>query len=411
MKNLRSSVGASLWIVPAILGLLTMLALASCAGMASAESSAAYDDYRYEDANESSFKALPESGAVTERSAPADAMAGGVAQVAVDDTAAPVSRTLPDADGPEAEESEPAERLRVYSAELEIVVASVQETRDEIIGIVEASGGYVESSQADHLVVRVPAAQFDPILSAIEETGDVRSRAVRTSDVTDQYFDLGRRLRVAESSRERLLELLERAEDPDERVAILRDIRRLTEEIEQLRSSLQSLSQLIRFSRITIGLVSRIQVSQIGRQEIPFWWIASLSPLASTTYAADADIPITPDDSFAVFESGSRLFAEAADGTQFRAGAVANQPLGDEKFWQSALTHHLGPFYRSATPMEAGEYRGVLLESKDSAPFYYLVLVDSREDELIVAEVFFPHSTAKDARLDDALAAIDGGAE
>ena len=398
-------IGFGLVIVP------TVLILTSCYSLRGAEDSASYGGYGYIEADEGGFGPSPEPVAAAERSAPADRAATGMNQTTGGDAVPGGSLTDPAANAPAGEESQPAKRLRVYSADLELVVASVEDSRDRIITIVETAGGYVESSRADYLVVRVPALRFDPILEAIEETGDVRFRAVRTSDVTDQYFDLERRLRISEASRDRLLELLEQAEDPDERVAILRDIRRLTEEIEQLRSSLQSLDQLIRFSRITIQLVSRIQVSQIGRQEIPFWWIAALSPLASTTYAADSDIPIIPDDSFAVFESGQRLFAEAADGTQFRAGAVANEPLGTEEFWQSALMYHLVPFYRSATPAEAGEYFGVLFESKDAAPFYYLVLVNCRDDELVVAEVFLPHSDAKDARLDDILAAIGGGAE
>jgi hypothetical protein len=352
----------------------------------------------------------PEPMPMAERSA----TAGSVPSSRADDgialaTVSTVSEQAP-AD-PEAEESEPVERLRVYSADLDLVVASVVESRDEIIRIVETAGGYVESSRADYLVVRVPAERFDPILAAIEETGEVRSRAVRTSDVTDQFFDLERRLRISEASRDRLLQLLEKAEDPDERVAILRDIRRLTEEIEQLRSSLESLAQLVRYSRITVQLTSRIQLSELSRREIPFRWIAVLSPLEFTTHSAGSDIPITPDESFAVFESGPWLFAEAADGTQFRAGVVPNEPLGDEEFWQSALVYHLEPFYRSAEPAGAGEYRGVLLESKDSEPFYYLVLVRSRDDELIVAEAFLPTSDAKDSRLDEIMAAIAGGAE
>ena len=126
---------------------------------------------------------------------------------------------------------------------------------------------------------------------------------------------------------------------------------------------------------------------------------------------AAADIPITPDESFAVFSTGRSLFAEAADGTQFRAGAVANEPAGDEEFWQSALSYHLGPYYREVVQTTAGDYRGVLLESKDADPFYYLVVVHQREDELIVVEAFLPTRTARDARLGSIRASIAGGAQ
>ncbi len=411
MNSTRTIVGATTRLLAGLLVIGAVLVLGSCFSMGGMAESAAYADDGYIEYDEGGFGAVADSAlpmVAAERSAPAGSVPASPADM---DIAQTTGGAMPAELPAEPDAEEPSERLRVYSADLDLVVANVAESRDEIIGIVETAGGYVESSRADYLVVRVPAERFDPILDAIEDTGEVRSRAVRTSDVTDQFFDLERRLRISEASRERLLQLLEQAEDPDERVAILRDIRRLTEEIEQLRSALGSLDQLIRFSRITIQLISRIQVSQIARREIPFWWIAALSPLEFTTSAAGSDILITPDESFAVFDSGPWLFAEAADGTQFRAGAVTNEPFGDEAFWQSALIYHLAPFYRSAEPAESGEYRGVLLESKDTAPFYYLVLVRSRDDDLIVVEAFFPTSDAKDSRLNDILAAIAGGAE
>lgn len=381
--------------------ILAALAVVSCASLGGASEAEA--DYLYLEENERAVGGVAEAAEPMPPPAPsASREAGAVVQL---QDSVPVAAP----DDEEPQESEPAERLRVYSAELELVVAGVEDSRGAIIGIVERAGGYIESSGADFLVVRVPAARFDDTLLEIEETGDVRSRAVRTSDVTDQFFDLQRRLTISEASRERLLELLEDTEDPDERVALLREIRRLTEEIEQLRASLESLDQLIRFSRITVQLISRIEISAVKRQEIPFRWIASLSPLGSPTVPAREDIPVELDDSFAVFESGTTFFAEAADGTQVRAGAVENEPRGNEEFWQTALIHHLSALYRSATPLQSGRYRGVLLESKDREPFFYAVLVTAREDDLIVVELFMPDPAAREARLDGVLEALPGG--
>jgi hypothetical protein len=327
-----------------------------------------------------------------------------------DDSLQPVISGQPAGTSTPAEPAEPVQRMRVFSGDLELVVASVEQSRERIILAVESAGGYVESSSADYLVVRVPAERFDSTLEQIEEEGDVRSRSVRTADVTDQFLDLERRLQIAVASRDRLLTLLERTEDPDERVAILRDIRRLTEEIEQLRSSLESLSQLVRYSRITVRLISRIQVSQVARSRIPFRWIANLAPLQVTTRPAAEEIPVSLGDSFAVFEEGVWVRAEAADGTVVRAGAVSNNPAGSTEFWQSALLYHLAPFFRTARPEQAGEYRGVLFESRDTNPFYYLVLVQPVDEELIVAEAFFPTAEARDAHLSGVRDAFAEGA-
>ncbi len=376
---------------------ITMVA-GSCASFGgAAETMADQDSGAYE-------KMAAEPMPALEGALPPESPAGAARSGLVMDDTVLVSETEP-------ANTAPAERLRVFSANLELIVASVEQSRARIIAIAESTGGYVESSRADFLVVRVPAERFDSALGAIEAEGDVRSRTVNAADVTDQYFDLGRRLEIAEASRDRLLELLERTEDADERVAILRDIRRLTEEIEQLRSSLESLSQLVSYSRISVQLIPRIQVSQVSQSQIPFPWIAHLDPLQDSTREAAADIPIDVPDSFAVFTEGKQVRAEAADGTVIRVGAVVNEPDGDERFWQSALEYHLGAFYRSADPVSAGPYRGVLFGSKDTRPFSYLVLVHRRDEELLVTEVFFPDTASREDRLGTILEAVAGGIE
>jgi hypothetical protein len=230
---------------------------------------------------------------------------------------------------------------------------------------------------------------------------------VSTADVTEQFLDLERRLQIATVSRDRLYELLERAEDSDERVSILREIRRLTEEIERLQTSLDSLSRLIQYSRITIQLIARIQTTQAMLLRVPFAWIASLSPLYATLGAASAPIPVTVPDDFALFDEGTQVHAESADGVRFRIGARENRPAGNVEFWQEAIRYHLGPLYSSAEPVEIGVFGGVRLESKDTDPFVYLIAMTVRDDELVVAEVFYPDLTAEEAHRSSVTEALE----
>lgn len=379
--------------------ILAILAtLMSCFSLASRDTmDAGYADYSAEESYDAD---LPGSAPAVRSEEPM-----GLGAVATE----PIDLVRDGSQEPQTEEPA-AERLRVFSADLELVVASVEQSRNNIIVTVESLGGYIESSTADFVVLRVPAESFDSAVETIESEGDVRSRRIRTADVTDQFFDLERRLLISQTSRDRLLELLEQAEDADERVRILRDIRRLTEEIEQLRSALESLAQQISYSRISVRLISRIQVSSIGRLQIPFPWIRNLSPVGTTLGPAREGIDLEPGEEFAVFNTGQSLFAEAADGTQFRAGATPNDPGGDEGFWQRALAHHLAPLYREAQELSAGDYRGVLLRSRDVRPFTYVVLTRVRGDELIVVEIFLPDPDAAERRLDSILTKISGGA-
>ena len=162
------------------------------------------------------FDPAPEPVAMAESSdsrAPAG-RASGLAVVAVTDVESDQSPKSPEA----------VKRLRVYSADMTLSVPSVDESRDALLALSDELGGYVESSQTDYVVIRVPASEFDGAVERIAALGIVMSRSVRAADVTDQYADIANRLRIAESARERLEELLTRTDDSREQVKILREI-------------------------------------------------------------------------------------------------------------------------------------------------------------------------------------------
>lgn len=297
-------------------------------------------------------------------------------------------------------------RLRIYSADLELIVSAVERARERVFAVAEEAGGYVESSDAQLVVIRVPAERFETTLSELEALGEVSSRAVRTADVTDQYADLERRIELAERTRSRLRSLLERTEDAEERVAVLREIRRLTERIEILRGRLQSLDRQIEYSRISVRLTARITEAAQTRAEIPFPWIAALDPLVTTTGEPSSKMELSLPADFAVFDTGRFFRAETASGTQVRIGAVENRPRGDAEFWQRALSYHLRDLYGTAEQVRAGDFRGVLFEAKGARRFSYLVLVSAEEDEILVCETFFPNEEAVEDRLDRIVSAV-----
>lgn len=350
-----------------------------------------------------------------DRAHDAGATARGEAEPVPVGSVSPEAQSLAVADGtpPQEPDATPGERMRVSTGSLELTVARVDRARGAIIEYVARVGGYVERSTADTLVVRVPADRFDAAMTRVEELGEVRSRVVEIADVTEAFADLERRLEIAVASRERLYELLERAEsssdDADERVAILREIRRLTEEIEGLRSALDALGELVAYSRISVRLVSRIETTQAMRRSIPFPWIARLDPLDPSVGEAAGRIELEMPADFAVLAEGRRVRAESADGTRIRAGGRPNEPAGDAVFWSEALAFHLGDFYRSTDPVDAGAYSGVVFESRDREPYFYLVAIAPRGDELLVVEAFFPTLAARDEHLEPISRMLEGG--
>ena len=319
--------------------------------------------------------------------------------------------TLPRGQEITGETSRPERRLRVYSGYLDLIVDDIEKQKEEIITITKDVKGYVESTSGEFIVIRVPAALFEAVFGDIGDLGEILSRFIETADVTELYQDFGLRLEAARRTQARLQVLLEKTTDVDERVKILQEIRRLTEEIDRIESSLTSLEGRISLSRITIRLIPRISGSGQGRRSIPFPWIANLQPLTPTIPSASKDISLVVDDEFAVFQSGKTIRAESAEGTRFRMGAAANRPSGDAVFWQKALQFHLTDLYRTTKKVGAGAYLGVLFTSKDTAPFYFLVAVKTVQEEILVAEAFFPDDAALDRRLETVLAMLEEAAD
>ncbi len=302
-------------------------------------------------------------------------------------------------------------RKRIFTGFGKLLVDDVETGKREIAHIAEGNGGYVESVYQQTIIVRVPAERFQELFQRILEIGEIVYKSVETYDVTEYFRDQEARLRLAQKTRERLYALLDKTDDVDERLKILREIKRLSEEIERISLSLELLERQVAYSRITVELIARLPQARIDKGNIPFSWIANLDPLYPSLGDLKPKVSIQLGADFAVFEKEKRYRAESAEGTRIRIGSTRNDPRGDSEFWQKALLYHLGAFYKTARSQDLGPFRAVLFSSKDAEPFYYLVAVaaDRQETirkELIILEIFFPDKNVLDRRLESLQEAI-----
>jgi hypothetical protein len=367
--------------------LLCVLLLGSCMGFGEAEMGMAYPED--EEAPRLSKASAPAAGAL--------------------DVQAPPLREAEPALAPPAAPEHPERRLRVYAGFCRLMVEDPNKEKEKIAAVAEEAGGYVESSTTQTVVIRVPAESFRAIFEQILSAGRVLEKAVESSDVTDLFRDNQARLDIARKTRTRLYALLEESEDVEERLKILREIRRLSEEIERLERFLELLQRQIALSRITVQLVPRLTPEEAAAADIPFPWIAALDPLYASLRRLGPKIEFGPGEEFAVFDREAYYRAESAEGTRVRIGSRSNWPAGDAEFWQKALAHHLGPYYRSAAPLTLGPVRAVLFSSKDREPYSYLVGVLTTPKEartLVVVEIFFPDAAALKLRLEALKAAL-----
>ncbi|HUT65760.1 MAG TPA: DUF4349 domain-containing protein [Spirochaetota bacterium] len=282
------------------------------------------------------------------------------------------------------------ERKRVYSGYCKLGVDSVEKRTEEVFEIAESFGGWIEQAAGNIVIVRIPAERFEEAFNRVLDIGRLIDKSIETQDVTEQYLDLSARLELARGTRERLYRLLERTDDVKERLRILREIRRLTDEIEEIQARFNLLKEQIAFSAITVELVPRLAYETPYREKIPFAWIRNLDPVYTSIYELSKKVSYELPDDFAVFEKEDAFRAESADGTRVRIGTVPNLPDGDSLFWRKALGYHLDQFYRKSEALSTGSAECVLFTSKDREPFYYLVGVVAEKRTLLVIEAFFP---------------------
>jgi len=302
----------------------------------------------------------------------------------------------------------PEERKRVYSGFAKIRVDSVEKRKNELFDIAETSGGYVESVHENTVVIRVPAEQFEDIFQMILDFGEVLEKREETFDVTEYFRDLETRIIILKRTRTRLYALLEKTSDVEERVKILREISRLTEQIEIIEGNLRMIEEQIAFSRITLELVSRLPHEEQQRERIPFSWIAELDPLYVSIPDLKGSVELDLGENFAVFTKDDAFRAESPGGIRVRVGTTQNSPEGNNDFWQGALSYHLAPYYRSTEKVEAGQISAVFFTSKDAKPFFYLVGVKVVKKRIYVVEAFFPDEEAMKEKREIVLDALEG---
>lgn len=109
-------------------------------------------------------------------------------------------------------------------------------------------------------------------MDELSELGSVESRTVSSDDVTQQHQDIGVRLKNARALRSRLRDLLTRATDVEDVLAIERELTRVQSEIESMEFQLRDLDSRIELSRLTVRLQRKRVLGPLGYLGYGIWW-------------------------------------------------------------------------------------------------------------------------------------------
>lgn len=136
---------------------------------------------------------------------------------------------------------------------------------------VETLGGYIESisvydvgsyyleeqevkQRCANLTARVPKEKLDGFLSQVGEQTNVTSRSENVEDVTLQYVDLESHKKALLTEQERLLTLMEQAENVEDIIAIEGRLSEVRYQLESMESQLRTYDNQIDYSTVYLSI-------------------------------------------------------------------------------------------------------------------------------------------------------------
>ncbi len=155
--------------------------------------------------------------------------------------------------------------ISMQSTEFDKSVAALDQMIASMDGFVESSNIYGNTCYNDdgttrvvdrcaYYTARIPAKNFEQFLKQTAGIGNVISTSRDAENVTSQYTDYEARLSSLKTQEERLLAMLEKADDVDTLVALEERLCDVRYEIESIERNLRNLDMRISYSTVTIEM-------------------------------------------------------------------------------------------------------------------------------------------------------------
>jgi hypothetical protein len=225
---------------------------------------------RHAPAQRAAFEAVP--------AAPMAAAArDAVAQLASTETIAAKAQNAPAPGSPaqSAPAPPPLSRDVIKEATIALLVTDVDSTVSGLTSLAQSNGGYVVSLQDSRpsqsgghreaaLRFAVPSGAFDRTLERVASLGQVESRTITASDVTDSLVDTEARLRNLRRTEQDLLGIMDKAAKVSDILDVQNQLTSVREQIERLDAERAAVRRSVSFSTVTVQVGDAVALSAVG---------------------------------------------------------------------------------------------------------------------------------------------------
>ena len=165
-------------------------------------------------------------------------------------------------------EAQPSRQI-VRRGQIEARVASLGAASDRLGRATSAVGAQltrstIEERERATFSIRVPPDRLDALMDSVATLGEVESRSVGVEDITERVIDAEARLGALRATRDRLRQLLERAGNVQDVIAVERELARVQGEIESLEARLSVMRSQVALSELAVTLRQRPVLGPLG---------------------------------------------------------------------------------------------------------------------------------------------------
>jgi hypothetical protein len=253
----------------------------------------------------------------------------------------------------------------------------------------------VSHQRNGYVSFQIPVAEFKNFFNYILTLGNVTSKRISADDITDAYADNAERLRIAENTLARLQQLLAAAKTEQEKIALLKEIQRISEQIEQAKLAVEELLRKAAFSTINLNVTNMpLPVPRNVEIEAFYWFSSCLGMHCSIGKSLKLNVP---QNFIEVEKSSSKWRAASALNTVLLGFEIKNEPQGSIDFWANAMLNSFKSEYKTELKTE-DNFSLIRLEAFDAeipAIYYMVILKTSDKKTLRIARARFSNLEAE----------------
>jgi len=180
-----------------------------------------------------------------------------------------------------------AEKI-IYSVFADIETMRFDESVERVYSLLARYGGFIENSSISgtnlasqfhgwsdyryaYFALRVPKDRLDAITADLDSLGNVTNVRTSAENITSQFFDTQSRLNSLRIQEERLLDMLSKAEDVPDLIAINEQLGNVLYQIEFFTTMLNNMQSQVDFSYLTVSIMEVEQFTEPTQIHRTYW--------------------------------------------------------------------------------------------------------------------------------------------